>query len=62
MDRADVDRQKVVALTAYRRIGSTDNERPPPSPRPGAARPCIQLPPVDAIGMNHPVARSLVAA
>ena len=62
MDRADVDRQNVISLTDYRRIGSTDNERPPPSPRPAAARPCILLPPIDAIGLNHPVARSLVAA
>ena len=62
MDQNAVDRRNIVSLDDYRPRNSSENGRPPPSPRPAAARPCILPPPADAIGSNHPVTRSLVFA
>jgi hypothetical protein len=62
MDQCSADRRNVVSLDDYRPLGSPENGRPPPSPRPAAARPCVLPPPVDAVGLIHPANRPLVIA
>jgi hypothetical protein len=48
--RESAEQRKIVWLADYRRGDSPDNERPPPSPRPAAARQPAPPSSIDALG------------